>query len=226
METPHFDHLTAQDYEHVYEPAEDSFLLLDALEADLPFLNVLQPRLCVEIGSGSGIIITALSKQFTNTSLCLATDINLKACDATRRTVRHNGARVDSICCNLADVLRKRSVDVLLFNPPYVVTSDDELQCQMFASGSAGGSNFSTERNLVYSWAGGKNGLRVTDTLLQQLDDILSPLGVLYLLLLRENKPNEIIKRLDSLRFKAVKFMERRIPGEYLYILKVTRFPS
>ncbi|BFF94832.1 methyltransferase N6AMT1 [Drosophila madeirensis] len=222
METPHFDHLTAQDYEHVYEPAEDSFLLLDALEADLPFLNVLQPRLCVEIGSGSGIIITALSKQLANTSLCLATDINLKACDATRRTARHNEARVDSLRCNLADVLRKRSVDVLLFNPPYVVTSDEELQCQMFA----GGSNPSTERNLVYSWAGGKDGRRVTDTLLQQLDDILSPLGVLYLLLLRENKPDEIIKRLEGLNFKAVKFMERRIPGEYLYILKVTRMPS
>ncbi|KAH8378025.1 hypothetical protein KR093_008504 [Drosophila rubida] len=213
METPHTQHLSAADYEHVYEPAEDSFLLLDALEADLPFLDALQPRLCVELGSGSGIVITALAKRLTQSTLCLATDINPHACAATKRTASHNGARLDSVRCNLADALRPRSVDLLLFNPPYVVTSDEELQGKEMLAGSP----------LVYSWAGGQHGRRVTDVLLQQLDGILSPIGVLYLLLLRENKPDEVIQQLIKLNFKAVKCMERRIPGEYLYIIKVTR---
>lgn len=217
METPLTSHLTPDDYEHVYEPAEDSFLLLDALEADLDFLDTLQPRLCVEIGSGSGVIITALAKRLSHTALCLATDINPRACDATRRTAKHNGARVDCVRCNLTDALRLRCVDVLLFNPPYVVTSDEELYEKKQEEIAT------TQRNLVYSWAGGKDGRRVTDILLEQLDDILSPSGVLYLLLLRENKPDEIIKQLNNSNFKAVKHMERRIPGEYLYILKVTR---
>lgn len=219
METPHTGHLTSADYEHVYEPAEDSFLLLDALEADLDYLDKLQPRLCVEIGSGSGVIITALAKRLTHSALCLATDINPRACDATRRTGQSNGARLDTVQCNLTNALRQRCVDVLLFNPPYVVTSDDELYGQQ----QEGQENTTIERNLVYSWAGGKDGRRVTDILLEQLDDILSPSGVLYLLLLRENKPEEIIKQLNDSNFKAVKHMERRIPGEYLYILKVTR---
>ncbi|KAH8261885.1 hypothetical protein KR038_011913 [Drosophila bunnanda] len=222
METPHIDHLSLEDYEHVYEPAEDSFLLLDALEKDLDYLDQLQPGLCVELGSGSGVIITALAKRLSSSSLCLATDINPKACDATRRTAARNGARVSAIRCNLADALRRRSVDVLLFNPPYVVTSDEELETQRFDSQSKS----ATDGNLVFSWAGGQDGRRVTDILLKQLDDILSPRGVLYLLLLRENKPEEIIKHLKGLKFKAVKFMERRIPGEYLYILKVTRCSS
>ncbi|KAH8412759.1 hypothetical protein KR009_005368 [Drosophila setifemur] len=221
METPYTDHLTAEDYEHVYEPSEDSFLLLDALEKDLDFLGQLKPRLCLELGSGSGVIITALAKKLSN-CLCLASDINPKACDATRRTAARNGARVQPIRCNLADALRPRSVDVLLFNPPYVVTSDEELHTQKFQSQ---GEN-STESNLVFSWAGGQDGRRITDILLKQLDDILSPTGVLYLLLLRENKPAEIIKHLEGRDFKAVKFMERRIPGEHLYILKVTRCSS
>ncbi|KAH8403252.1 hypothetical protein KR222_008978 [Zaprionus bogoriensis] len=216
METPHTNHLSAEDYDHVYEPAEDSFLLLDALEADLEFLDALQPRLCLEIGSGSGVIITALAKRLAHSALCLATDINPRACDATRRTAEHNGARVGSVRCSLADALRQRCVDVLLFNPPYVVTSDEELYGQQAGA---------EHNNLVYAWAGGKDGRRVTDILLEQLDDILSPRGVLYLLLLRENKPDEIIKQLTSCKFRAVKHMERRIPGEHLYILKVTRTP-
>ncbi|XP_017047544.1 methyltransferase N6AMT1 [Drosophila ficusphila] len=219
METPYTDHLSLEDFEQVYEPAEDSFLLLDALEKDLDYLAELQPHLCVEIGSGSGVIITALAKKLASFSLCLATDINPKACNATRRTAVRNGARLDSIRCNLADALRPQSVDVLLFNPPYVVTSDEELQTQQFDSHVES----STDPNLVFSWAGGQDGRRVTDILLKQLDDILSPRGVLYILLLRENKPDEIIKYLEDLNFQAVRFMERRIPGEHLYILKVTR---
>jgi hypothetical protein len=34
----------------VYEPAEDTFLFLDALQDELPFLEKLDPAICVEIG--------------------------------------------------------------------------------------------------------------------------------------------------------------------------------
>jgi hypothetical protein len=42
--------LDSKDFEHVYEPAEDSFLFMDALEKDLPFLRSLDPTIVLELG--------------------------------------------------------------------------------------------------------------------------------------------------------------------------------
>lgn len=219
METPSIDHLTSEDYQNIYEPAEDSFLLLDALEKDLQFLQKnLKPRVCLEIGSGSGIIITSVAK-YVSDCLCLSTDINAFACSVTKRTATKNPpAQVDTVQMNLVDGIRSNSVDLLLFNPPYVVTSDEEL----VSSEMSGGSEI-TSKNLVFTWAGGQNGRRVIDDLLDSLDTILSMEGVLYLLVLKENKPKEIIDIVNGKGFFGEIFMERRIPGEYLYILKIVR---
>ena len=51
-----------------------------------------------------------------------------------------------------------QAVDVLVFNPPYVPTSDDEADAAQHRAGIAG------------SWAGGADGMQVTDTLLRQVD--------------------------------------------------------
>ena len=42
--------LDSSDFQNVYEPAEDSYLFMDALEKDLPFLQKLDPSIVLELG--------------------------------------------------------------------------------------------------------------------------------------------------------------------------------
>ena len=88
---PSLDHATFADWNHVYEPSEDTFLLLDALFADRDELRA--SRVIVEIGPGSGVVATYLAKLTHNT--VLAVDVNEAACALTQRTAAANGARVD-----------------------------------------------------------------------------------------------------------------------------------
>lgn len=64
---------------------------------------------------------------------------------------------------SVLDGLRPRidgAVDLLLFNPPYVVTTEEE-EVNEQARASLGG-----------AWAGGTNGTKILDTLIH--DDVLS----------------------------------------------------
>ncbi|RSH89487.1 S-adenosylmethionine-dependent methyltransferase [Saitozyma podzolica] len=189
LPTPYIGHLTEEDYEHVYEPAEDSFILLDALEADAIPLRAARPSLCVEIGSGSGVVSTFLMQLLgPNQSLIIATDINPLACQATQKTSHANNVTVDLVQCNLLKPLLPRvdrGVDVLVFNPPYVPTDLAEFE-QTQASASLGG-----------AWAGGSEGMGTTTTVIELLSDLLSPQGRFYLVAVEQNRPQDIVARLQ-----------------------------
>ena len=53
---PNLDHLTSSTFEHVYEPCEDSYLLMDALHADLiaadaaSWISGGSHKRCLEVG--------------------------------------------------------------------------------------------------------------------------------------------------------------------------------
>lgn len=91
LPTPDTGHLGAAEFDKVYEPVEDSFLLLDALELDQDDILALSPKICVEIGSGSGVAITCLASLVSSLvgadkAKFFATDINPNAVEATTQT--------------------------------------------------------------------------------------------------------------------------------------------
>ena len=51
-----YSHISSADFKQVYEPNEDTFLLVDALYCDLQSMVDSRPATCVEIGPGSGVV--------------------------------------------------------------------------------------------------------------------------------------------------------------------------
>ncbi|KAK7091098.1 hypothetical protein V1264_008827 [Littorina saxatilis] len=208
--TPTVRHATSRDYDDVYEPAEDSFLMLDALEQELDVLRSMKPTVCVEVGCGSGVCITFLARLLGPQAFCLCTDINPKAADFARRTGRENNVLIHPVLCDLCGAVEYRlqgQVDVLLFNPPYVVTPSSEV--------SSGG--------IEASWAGGVKGREVTDRLLPRVGRLLSPRGVFYLIVLRENVVEEIETAMKHQGFTMTTVITRKAGREHLSVVKFHR---
>lgn len=49
LTTPNLNHAKMDDWLNVYEPAEDTFFMLDTLEEDMKFIIGMKPLTCVEV---------------------------------------------------------------------------------------------------------------------------------------------------------------------------------
>ncbi|KAI9144669.1 N(6)-adenine-specific DNA methyltransferase 1 [Paraphysoderma sedebokerense] len=208
LPTPDLSHFSSKDYDNVYEPAEDTFLFLDAIESELDILRKLKPRIVLEIGSGSGTVSTFVALHLGKAeAMYLCSDINSDATTATSRTAQKNNVYLECIECHLLQPFLPRlanSIDLLLFNPPYVVTPSSEV-------GST---------DITASWAGGINGREVIDRLLPTIQNILSPRGIFYLVVIEENKPEEIRQLMKNFGFESQVVITRKAGREKLYIVK------
>lgn len=200
MKTPTTAHISKHDFERLYEPAEDTFLLLDTLEEQLQKILGLEPIFCLEIGSGSGLPITHLGKLIGPHCIYHTTDINPFACLKTAETGFFNNVIIDSINTKFAQGIRIQ-YDVVLFNPPYVVTT-----------------NIAKLNDLEASWAGGIDGREVIDEFIKIIGKLIRKGGVLYLVCINENKPQEIIELMTDFVGSDVKY--RVVGWEGLHVLE------
>lgn len=200
-------------HEEVYEPCDDSFALVDALLADRHNLLKHCPTLCMEIGCGSGYVITSLALMLGQEGLAInyiATDINPQAVRVTRETLDAHGVDAELIITDIASGLEKRLaglVDVIVVNPPYVPTPEDEV--------GVGG--------IAASWAGGENGRSVINKILPVADDLLSEKGWLYMVTLTANNPSEICLHMREKGYASRIVIQRSTEEESLHVIKFWR---
>lgn len=212
LPTPEVD----ADFEKVYEPAEDSFLLLDSLEQEMEYLQKRYKNpVVVEIGCGSGVVTTFIHKNIIPNGLFLTTDVNPHACRSSKATSLKNGGTtfLDSLQSDLTTSIRPNLIDVLIFNPPYVPAEEvPEIP----------------KSESDYEWLdlallGGSDGMIVTNRLLANFNQILSPNGIAYILFCARNKPKEVTESLKSQGWDSELIINRKAGWEDLSVFKFFR---
>jgi len=219
LPTPSTSHVC---FARVYEPAEDSYLLLDTLssQSETAFLSgrfsqtSSAPPLVLEVGVGSGVVLAFVAANAAsifgrNDVLTLGTDINSFACKAAAQTVcnaiqeREDGRSLflDAVNGDLATAIRPHSVDIFIFNPPYVPAELPDFarhhEHNVIPDGKTATSFEQDSYLLELSYAGGEDGMVVTDRMLEQIPEILEKeRGVAYVLLCAQNKPEVVKKRI------------------------------
>ena len=217
---PNLSHLKLCDYENVYEPSDDTYLLIDAIGHDIDSMTTEKYndiKTTMEIGVGTGTPGIYFNMRLLNTAsspIHYMTDINSDAIRIAKSTAEKNGIptnNLHAIQCDLAtDVLEElqNKVDVLIFNPPYVPTPNEDI-----------GSN-----GIEASWAGGTNGRVVLDRALPQIAQLLAfPNGVAYIVVVDDNFPEQIAQLMnEKYGIQVIPWLRRRARNEFLTILKMT----
>ena len=174
----------------VYQPAEDTYLLLKVSMAEARGSDKV-----LEVGCGSGLISRNLVPRVRDV---LATDINPFAVSM----VKEYGIPVIR-----ADLFRgiKAEFDLVIFNPPYLPTSEEEK--------TAGWMNFALD--------GGESGRETIKRFFEDLGSHLTPGGRALILLSSLTGIAEVEKMAYGLGFDVSVMAIEKHFFEQLYILKL-----
>uniref|UniRef100_A0A2K5CVN4 Methyltransferase HEMK2 n=1 Tax=Aotus nancymaae TaxID=37293 RepID=A0A2K5CVN4_AOTNA len=126
--TPLHGHVGHGAFSDMYEPAEDTLLLLDMLEAAAA--ELVGVEICLEVGTGSGVVSAFLASVIGPQALYMCTDINPEAAACTLETACCNRVHIQPVIIDLVKGLLprlKEKVDLLVFNPHYVGTPPEEV---------------------------------------------------------------------------------------------------
>ncbi|WP_336135837.1 HemK2/MTQ2 family protein methyltransferase [Natronomonas amylolytica] len=177
----------------VYEPAEDSRLLADAvvdrIDADERVL---------EVGTGSGYVAARIAEE--TGARVVGSDINPEAC----RRAREEG--IEAVRGNLTDPFARDSFDVVCFNPPYLPTPPEE----------------EWDDPLEHALSGGEDGRRVIRPFLADVGRILRPAGRVYLLVSTLTDIDAVAELADDAGMETREIAEESFPFERLVTLEIT----
>jgi len=106
----------------------------------------------------------------------------------------------------------KHSVDIIVFNPPYVPTLMDEAREAHDA------------RDIEGAWAGGANGMDITGQFLDLVEQLMAPRARFYLVAVKENDIPSIRRRMLEVHgLQSEIVLHRRTGREYLFVVRFIR---
>ncbi len=188
----HFKNTEIKIIPDVYEPCEDSFLLAQAA------LSIIyNSQKILEVGCGSGII-SAVIKNNTQARVT-GIDINPHAAKCTR----DNG--VDAIRGDLVSCI-KGKFDIIIFNPPYLPTNDDER----------------TSDWINIALDGGNDGRDIINRFLEEARDHLVENGRILVLVSSFTGIEEVKSKMISLGYYVEEISKERYNFEELLVIAGT----
>ncbi|MBP2202094.1 release factor glutamine methyltransferase [Methanococcus voltae] len=207
MEIINLNGLKIKTHPKVYIPAEDSELLYKNLK-DVKNKTVL------DIGTGSGI--QALSAFKNGAKYVLGVDINPYAVKTAYDNLKLNfdikitdKLNIRFIYGDLFNKISKSKIkkfDVIVFNAPYLPTSEDEK----------------LEKYLNYAFDGGLDGRLVLDKFIDELPNYLKKGGVVKILQSSLTDEKKTISKLKSVGIIAEKIDIEKYPFEELQLISGT----
>ncbi|MEM4663235.1 MAG: methyltransferase [Candidatus Diapherotrites archaeon] len=177
-------------YDHVYEPAEDSFLLAENVKV-LPGIKAL------DVGCGCGIQSINLLSQG---AFVTATDINKHALKNTLKNAKIFGfsKKIKVLYGDLFEPVKRRKFDVIVFNPPYLPTQG--------------------KKDIALD--GGKKGCEILHRFLDNLPKHLNKGGCCYFVQSSLTGEKNTKKKLKELNLKFEMLARERLFFEELIVFK------
>lgn len=149
----------------IYEPAEDSDLLLKHAKKEIKSMNKSDLKIC-EVGVGSGHVIRNVAKKIPQNDY-FGSDINPSAIYYTKKTFEENNLKINLVQKPLLEGFDEK-FDVLLFNAPYLPMEDgDKFE------------DLTLKDKAIY---GGKHGYEPIEDLILQVEKKLDDGGFVLLL--------------------------------------------
>ena len=177
----------------VYEPSEDSFLLADAALSEIKGTERV-----LEVGCGSGIV-SAVIKANTGAKV-IGIDINPYAARCTKK----NG--IEAVRGDLLSCIKGR-FDIILFNPPYLPTAEEER----------------TQDWLNAALDGGYDGKRTIYRFLEDAGNCLALGGKILILISSLTGIEDVKSRMKALGYAVEERRQERFSFEMLTVIAAAK---
>jgi release factor glutamine methyltransferase len=192
------DHVFLVD-EHVYEPAEDTFLIAEKLA-------VTEDDTVLDMGTGCGILAVLAAEKAKSV---LAVDVNPYALQCAAKNAENNGVkeRIEFRRGDLFQLIKQNErFSLILFNAPYLPSEPDE------------------EKSWIgKAWAGGRNGRKILDRFVMDAPKFLAEGGRIQLVQSSLSDVNRTIEMFSESDLQAMVVAQVKVAFENIVLVEAKR---
>ena len=185
--------------EHVYEPAEDTFLIAENLKVN-------EDDVVLDMGTGCGILAVLAAEKARSV---VAVDINPYAieCAVNNSEITRENGVMEFRCGDLFQPIKSNEqFTLILFNSPYLPSDPDE------------------EKSWIgKAWAGGPNGRRVIDRFIMDAPNFLAAGGRIQLVQSSLSDVNRTLKMFSDMNLRAMVVAQVKVPFENIVLVEAKR---